>query len=209
VGSGVGKQEEAELVRQARQRAEPEAEQAFAALVRRWQLPLFRFVRRRIRVHHDAEEVTAEAFVQAWRSLPTLDDPEAFGGWLHRIAWRQTARWYEARGMTLHATPVDEVYFDPRLVSVPAEIRDDLRKAIAEIPDEDLRLLRDKYENNLTYQQLAEREGVSVSTIRDRLVGARDRLSGSLRRGGHLEEFRRLLEARRPKGGSGGETADA
>ena len=206
MGQGVGNQEEAELVRQARERAQPEAEQAFAALVRRWQVPLFRYVRRRIRVHHDAEEVTAESFVQAWRSLPTLDDPAAFPGWLHRIAWRQTARWYEARGVSLQATPVDEVYFDPRLVSVPVEIRDDLRKAFEEVPEADLRLLRDKYENNLTYQELAEREGVSVSTIRDRLVAARDRLSGSLRRGGHLEEFRRLLENRRARSGSGDES---
>ncbi|HEU4395221.1 MAG TPA: RNA polymerase sigma factor [Planctomycetota bacterium] len=204
----MGNQEEAELVRQARQRAQPEAEQAFAALVRRWQLPLFRFVRRRIRVHHDAEEVTAESFVQAWRSLPTLEDPGAFPGWLHRIAWRQTARWYESRGMSLQATPVDEVYFDPRLVSVPVEIRDDLRKAFAEVPDADLRLLKDKYESNLTYQELADREGVSVSTIRDRLVAARDRLSGSLRRGGHLEEFRRLLENRRARGGAGEASVD-
>lgn len=199
----MGNQEEAELVQQARQRAQPQAEQAFAALVRRWQLPLFRFVRRRIRVHHDAEEVTAESFVQAWRSLPTLEDPGAFPGWLHRIAWRQTARWYEARGVTIQATPVDEVYFDPRLVSVPVEIRDDLRKAFAEVPDADLRLLKDKYESNLTYQELAEREGVSISTIRDRLVAARDRLSGSLKRGGHLEEFRRLLENRRARGDAG------
>lgn len=199
----MGNQEEADLVRLARQRADPEAEQAFAVLVRRWQLPLFRFVRRRIRVHHDAEEVTAESFVQAWRSLPTLEDPGAFPGWLHRIAWRQTARWYESRGMSLQATPVDEVYFDPRLVSVPVEIRDDLRKAFAEVPDADLRLLKDKYESNLTYQELADREGVSISTIRDRLVAARDRLSGSLRRGGHLEEFRRLLENRRARGDAG------
>ena len=45
MGQGVGNQEEAELVRQARERAQPEAEQAFAALVRRWQVPLFRYVR--------------------------------------------------------------------------------------------------------------------------------------------------------------------
>ncbi|HEU4395797.1 MAG TPA: sigma factor-like helix-turn-helix DNA-binding protein, partial [Planctomycetota bacterium] len=64
-------------------------------------------------------------------------------------------------------------------------------------------LLKDKYESNLTYQELAEREGVSISTIRDRLVAARDRLSGSLRRGGHLEEFRRLLENRRARGDAG------
>lgn len=202
MGQGVGK-EDAEFVRQARQRAGPEAEQAFAALVRRWQLPLFRFVHRRVRAHHDAEEVLAEAFVQAWKSLHTLEDPEAFPGWLHRIAWRQIARHWEARGMKVLLTPLDESFFDQSVATAPVEIRDDLRRVLEALPEGDLRLLRDKYEENFTYQELAEREGVSVSTIRDRLVGARDRLTGVLRRNGLLEEFRRIVEARRHRGDPG------
>jgi RNA polymerase sigma-70 factor (ECF subfamily) len=203
----VGKPE-ADLVRQARERDGPEAEQAFASLVRHWQGPLFRFVRRRVRAHHDAEEVLAESFVQAWRSLPSLQDPEAFPGWLHRIAWRQIARHWEARGMKLAPSPVDESYFDQSVATAPIEIRDDLRAALGALSEADLRLLRAKYEDNHTYQELAEREGVSVSTIRDRLVGARDRLTGVLRRKGLLEEFRRIAEAGR-QGGAPGAGPDA
>jgi RNA polymerase sigma factor (sigma-70 family) len=208
VGQDVGK-EDSELVRQARQGAGPEAEQAFAALVRRWQLPLFRFVHRRVRAHHDAEEVLAESFVQAWKSLPGLQDPGAFPGWIHRIAWRQITRHWEARGMKLLLTPVDEAFFDESVSAAPAEIRDDLRRVLEALPEGDLRLLRDKYEENFTYQELAEREGVSISTIRDRLVGARDRLTGVLRRNGLLEEFRRIVEARRHRGAAGTGEVDA
>jgi RNA polymerase sigma-70 factor (ECF subfamily) len=33
-----------------------------------------------------AEDCTQEAFIQAWRSLPTFESRSAFGTWLHRIA---------------------------------------------------------------------------------------------------------------------------
>jgi RNA polymerase sigma-70 factor (ECF subfamily) len=33
-----------------------------------------------------AEDCTQEAFIQAWRSLPTFENRSAFGTWLHRIA---------------------------------------------------------------------------------------------------------------------------
>ena len=209
MGQDVGKAEQADLVRQARQRAGTEAEQAFAALVRLWQAPLFRFVRRRIRAHHDAEEVLAESFVQAWRSLPTLEDPEAFPGWIHRIAWRRIARHWEARGMKLEPGPLDEAFFDDSVAAAPAEVRDDLRQALHDLEERDLVLLRAKYEENFTYQELAAKDGVSISTIRDRLVGARDRLTGVLRRRGLLEEFLRVAEAAKRRGVPGEGAAGA
>jgi RNA polymerase sigma-70 factor (ECF subfamily) len=33
-----------------------------------------------------AEDLAQEAFLAAWRALPTLRDPERFGPWLYRIA---------------------------------------------------------------------------------------------------------------------------
>ena len=33
-----------------------------------------------------AEDCTQDAFIQAWRSLPTFESRSAFGTWLHRIA---------------------------------------------------------------------------------------------------------------------------
>jgi RNA polymerase sigma-70 factor (ECF subfamily) len=38
------------------------------------------------RQHRTAEDRTQDAFVQAWRSLPTPEQRSRFGTWLHRIA---------------------------------------------------------------------------------------------------------------------------
>jgi RNA polymerase sigma-70 factor (ECF subfamily) len=43
-----------------------------------------------LRSEPDAEEVTQDAFVRAWRSLADFRGDSAFGTWLYRIVWRRS-----------------------------------------------------------------------------------------------------------------------
>ncbi len=49
---------------------------------------LFAFVRRMIRNHHDAEEVTQDAFLRAFASLDSFSTEYRFSTWLFTIAYR-------------------------------------------------------------------------------------------------------------------------
>ncbi len=40
--------------------------------------------------------LTQETFIRAWRSLPRLQEPKAFGGWLRMIALNLTRDWLRA-----------------------------------------------------------------------------------------------------------------
>jgi RNA polymerase sigma-70 factor (ECF subfamily) len=62
---------------------------AFEQLVRRYQGPLLRYVSRSLG-RHDAEDVTQDAFVQAYLHLPKYDPRWAFKTWLFVIAQRLT-----------------------------------------------------------------------------------------------------------------------
>ncbi len=186
-----------DLVRTALQGGDPEAHGAFAGLVDRWKLPVFRFLRSRIPQDADAEDVTADTFLEAWQSLPNLRHANMFGSWVLGIAWNRIRRWHEARGMRSELTLVEQHLLDEQVAYAPLPLREDLREAFAEMPPPQLALLLDKYETKLTYQEIAEREGVSVSTIRDRLVGARDLMARILQRKGLLEEFAAEIEERR------------
>jgi RNA polymerase sigma factor (sigma-70 family) len=186
-----------ELVRTALEGADPEAQRAFAALVDRWKVPIYRFLRSRIRHDADAEDAAADTFIEAWRSLRNLRDPNSFPSWLMRIAWTRAVLWFEARGMRTELTLVEMELLDQRVAYAPLAVREDLREALAEMPSADLAILVDKYETKLTYQEIADRDGISVSTVRDRLVGARDLMSRVLERKGLLEEFAVEIENRR------------
>src|SRR5437868_4853343 len=58
---------------------------AFDELIRRYQRQAVAVSYRLLGSSHDALEVTQDAFLKAYKSISTLQKPEAFGGWLMRI----------------------------------------------------------------------------------------------------------------------------
>ena len=59
--------------------------QAFDTLIRKYQRQAVAVSYRLLGNSHDALEVTQDAFLKAFTSISTLQQPEAFGGWLMRI----------------------------------------------------------------------------------------------------------------------------
>ena len=59
---------------------------AFEHLVMAYQDRLFRLAYRMLNNRADAEDIVQETLTISWRSLPTLVDVNAFGGWLYRLA---------------------------------------------------------------------------------------------------------------------------
>lgn len=62
----------------------------FEEIVRRYQVPLLRFLERRFPSRHDAEDVVQETLVKAWQSLHMYDARYAFRTWVYTIAYRIT-----------------------------------------------------------------------------------------------------------------------
>ena len=69
-------------------------ENAFSRLVRKYEKPVHALVWRKIGDFHIAEEITQDAFLQAYKELATLKKPDRFARWLSVIATRER---YELR----------------------------------------------------------------------------------------------------------------
>jgi len=68
---------------------------AFEELVRRRQSVIRNILRRLCRDHALADDLSQHTFIQAWKSITSLQVPAAFGGWLRQIAvntWLQHLR---------------------------------------------------------------------------------------------------------------------
>jgi len=59
---------------------------AFHRLADRYQEAVFRMIFYRVRSRMDAEDLSQEVFLRAFRHLPRLEDPERFRSWLFSIA---------------------------------------------------------------------------------------------------------------------------
>lgn len=89
------------------------SEASYAALVNRFQNPLYQFLLLRTRSAADAEELAHETFVRAWRNLARYDDTWRFSTWLYTIARREAVSFYR-RQKAVDDTGDARIAFDPR-----------------------------------------------------------------------------------------------
>ena len=63
-------------------------DEAFSILMRKHQKGVHALIWRKIRDFQIAEEITQDTFIQVYKKLGTLEDPNRFDGWLYVIANR-------------------------------------------------------------------------------------------------------------------------
>ena len=159
---------------------------AFEALVCRYQPVVSRHVRSIVGSNClDADDITQEVFVRAYRYLGRFRGDSAFGSWLYRVTVnvtrshhgrrrRQEPVWGDS-GEGTDASVIDQCRHGDDLERDFAQ-RDLIDKALATLP-EGLRrsiVLRDLH--GLDYQEIAAATGVPLGTVESRLFRARQRL---------------------------------
>lgn len=147
---------------------------AFELLVRRYQAPVYRTALRLLASNADADDVTQDTFLRAWRSMSRFRGDSAFATWLYRIVTRRCFDLLAARRPT--------VLFDeeqPGTSLDPAstiEQRERLRAITQQIqalpPDQRAALVLREFEG-LSYEQVAEVLETTVPAIKGRIHRAR------------------------------------
>ena len=160
---------------------------AFDLLVLKYQYRVHAIVGRFIRDSHEVEDITQEAFLKAYRALPSFRGDSQFYTWLFRIAVNTAKNYLVARS---RRPPSSDVNLDDAEFYAGSEqlkdlgtpenqlFRDELEavinKAIEELP-EDLRTavtLRE-YEG-LSYEDIAGVMDCPVGTVRSRIFRGRE-----------------------------------
>ena len=160
---------------------------AFNTLVERYQKSVHALVWRKIGDFHYAEEVTQDTFLQAYKKLSTLKNPNLFAGWLYVIANRLSIKWLREQKpvpQSLETIPVNEIEESSytRYVSEQHDIntteyrRELVRKLLEKLPDSERTVMTLYYLSEMTTKEIGKFLGVSVHTITSRLQRARKRL---------------------------------
>ena len=153
---------------------------SFNQLVLRWERPIYALAYRLIGREEDARDVCQEAFLRAFRALPGFKGQAKFSSWLYRIALNLCRDWIRKQ----RRAPVQQMPegMDPVEMggeAGPVESVEDLvaRKELSQIVGEAMTLLPDeqrtaiilKEYHGMTFQEIAELQGVPLSTVKTRL----------------------------------------
>jgi len=164
---------------------------AFEELYKSHQAGLFTFVRSQVRQAETAADLTQEAFVRAWESLPRLRQPGAFKGWLHRIAAnlvRDEVKSGHARlevtTSVLRGDDDDAPEFDSRAETgenpehqvVAGEMSREVWSALEALSEDQRAAVVMHHMEGMSVEEIAQAMGVRPGTIMSRLARAREAL---------------------------------
>ena len=150
-------------------------EQALSALYDRYRLILFGLILRILHNQPEAEDVVQEVFLQVWRKASDFD--EARGRpftWLVTLARSRAIDRLRALGSRERtaieaARDVTDNISDAADDAVKAEQGETVRRALAELPEEQRRTLVLAYFEGLTQSEIAARLNSPLGTVKTRM----------------------------------------
>jgi RNA polymerase sigma factor (sigma-70 family) len=158
---------------------------AYETLARRWTPRVLGVCHARVGRAAAAEDLAQEALLRGLRALATLADPEKFGPWLCGIATRTCLDWLKRSERTeVSLSRVGGADNDGEMrfaaaggdAAEAADRADELERLMSEVerlPAPLREALMLYYYEDCTYQELADRLGVSAATVNARLTQAR------------------------------------
>jgi RNA polymerase sigma-70 factor (ECF subfamily) len=144
--------------------------QAFEELYRLHHRRVYALALRMTREPGRAEELTQDAFVEAWRALPSFRGESAFSTWLHGVAARvvlrqmRTDRRWEERNESVYLAEARRAMPDTTIA---------LERAIASLPDGARAVLVLHDVEGYKYEEIARLLGVALGTVKAQLHRAR------------------------------------
>lgn len=182
----------------ARSRASPDA---FADFYEQMAPQVLCFFATRTSEPQRAVDLTAETFAKAFehrREFRGATDEQA-AAWLWRIARNELAQHWRSRSVELAAvqryeverTLSDEELLEVERLMAAEELREQIQHAVEGLPDDQREVVRLRFVDDLSYDEIAQKLGVSNDVVRTRT----SRALRALRSSGHLDEAIERLEA--------------
>ena len=173
---------------------------AYEKIVRRYTVPLLAYARRMLGALRacEAEDVVQETFIDAYFSLSSLKNPDAFSAWLYGILKNKCRRRLcaplppESLEEHLSGNGVDEedgntllsLLADPEdspeELLLRAEQANAVSAAFSRLPPALRQTGRDYFLTGLPIRQIAELRGLPIGTVKRRIFDAREKLKKEL-----------------------------
>jgi RNA polymerase sigma-70 factor (ECF subfamily) len=184
-----------EIDQQLVERAQRGDKHAFELLVVKYQRKLGRLLSRFVRDPAEVEDVTQEAFIKAYRALPSFRGESAFYTWLYRIGINTAKNYLVALGRRAPTTTeIDseeaESYEEGELLRdirtpeselMTKQIAMTVNQAVEGLPEELKTAISLREIEGLSYEEIAGIMDCPIGTVRSRIFRAREAIAEKLR----------------------------
>ena len=184
-----------EIDQQLVERAQRGDKRAFELLVVKYQRKLARLLSRFIRDAAEVEDVAQEAFIKAYRALPSFRGESAFYTWLYRIGINTAKNYLVAQGrrvptVTEFNNEDAEGFEDgvelrdihtPERELMSKQIAQTVNSAMADLPEELRTAITLREIEGLSYEDIANVMNCPIATVRSRIFRAREAIAEKLR----------------------------
>ena len=155
-------------------------QRAFTSLVEAYKRPVYNLAYRMLGNADDAEDAAQETFLRVYQRFGTYDPSRKFSSWILSIASHYCIDRLRRRRYTLLS--LDEILpwkwfphhqVDPEEEAEKREQRDEIQSLMQELPLHYRLVLVLRYWYEMSYEEIAEITGATVSAVKSRLHRAR------------------------------------
>ena len=164
-------------------------QQAYAELMKRYKRPVYHMILKMVRNVDDAEDLTIEAFAKAFKNLARFKKDYTFSTWLFRIATNNAIDFI--RKKKLDTMSLDTTYKDDDGANISIDVEDEknlnpqeetiksqkielVRVFVDKLPPKYQRLVKLRYFDELSYEEIAKELEAPLGTIKAQLHRARE-----------------------------------
>ena len=184
-----------EVDQQLVERAQRGDKHAFDLLVIKYQRKLGRLLSRFMRDPGEVEDVAQEAFLKAYRALPSFRGDSAFYTWLYRIGINTAKNYLVAMGRRAPtSTAIDAEEAEdmgqlehaqelntPENMLMSRQVADTVNQTLEKLPEELRTAISLREMEGLSYEEIASVMNCPIGTVRSRIFRAREAIAGELR----------------------------
>ena len=151
-----------------------------------YQKPIYYFVRRMVLDHDDANDLTQNTFIKAWKALEGFRGDAKVSTWLHTIAYHEAIHFIGSKHR-VGRVPMDQIstQLNQTLASDDLysgdEIQRKLQVAIALLPEKQKAVFIMKYFEEMKYEEMSEITGTSVGALKASYHHAVQKIEESLK----------------------------
>ncbi len=176
-------------------RAQNGDQRAFELLVVKYERRIARLLSRMIRDQSEIEDISQEAFIKAYRALPTFRGESAFYTWLYRIAINTaknylstlgrrpilSAEYEDEDGESVDASSLLPDFHTPETELSNKQIVSTVNEAVDALPEELREAITLREMDGMSYDEIAIAMDCPIGTVRSRIFRAREAIANRLR----------------------------